>query len=348
MNYILWLFILFFLMFIYVFFKERRTLFLGFTFLLSVIFLGIYLFLLLSSSPYLYENNIIRIIILIIGFLVLFSILFSPIIFTIVCLYNGIKIIRREGLTPRNILSVVLGLMMLSYLYIGPLWFVSYENRNIYVYIYIYILYIIAYFFVLSILYTLSSYLNYFNFFSKKLEYIVVLGAGLNGDKVTPLLASRINKGIKLYRKNRFSKIIMSGGQGSDEMISEAQAMANYAVEMGVRKEDIILEDQSTNTEENILFSANLIPKDSKIAIVTNHYHLFRALLFAKKLGVSCIGYGARTKFYFSLNAFIREFIGYIYLSRKKHFYALIAYTILYLVGVAISFSDIWKVIFTK
>lgn len=60
---------------------------------------------------------------------------------------------------------------------------------------------------------------------------MVVLGAGLSGDKVTPLLASRIEKGIAICQKHPGSKFIMSGGQGPDELIAEGQAMANYALE---------------------------------------------------------------------------------------------------------------------
>ncbi|WP_161947224.1 YdcF family protein, partial [Streptococcus suis] len=92
----------------------------------------------------------------------------------------------------------------------------------------------------MSMLYTTSSFVNLVNFFSGKLDYVVVLGAGLIGNKVTPLLASRIDKGIAIYQKQPGSKLIMSGGQGPDELIAEGQAMANYALEKGVPAEDIL------------------------------------------------------------------------------------------------------------
>lgn len=192
----------------------------------------------------------------------------------------------------------------------------------------------------LSFSYTVASLLNLVNPFAKPLDYIIVLGAGLNGEEVTPLLASRIDKGIAIYQKNQGSKLIMSGGQGADEVISEAQAMTNYALKQGVPLYDILLENQSTNTKENIRFSVAMMEEDKKqFAIVTNHYHLFRALLFARQEGVKCIGYGAKTKFYFSLNAFIREFIGYLTMSWKWHLALLGLLTVAYLAIVL----SVWK-----
>lgn len=92
----------------------------------------------------------------------------------------------------------------------------------------------ILYLIFIMMMYTLTAWLNLINFNIKKLNYVVVLGAGLIGKKVTPLLASRIDRGIEIYHKNPGSKLIMSGGQGSDEEIPESHAMAAYAEEHGV------------------------------------------------------------------------------------------------------------------
>ena len=104
----------------------------------------------------------------------------------------------------------------------------------------------------------------------------------------------------------------MSGGQGPGEEIPEAVAMAKYAEEKGIPKQDIIVEDKSKTTRENLIFSHRLMKPDSRFAIVTNSYHVYRALVLAKRLGLQCIGYGAKTKWYFTLNAFVREFIAYL------------------------------------
>ena len=179
--------------------------------------------------------------------------------------------------------------------------------------------------------YLVSSVLNIINILPRRIDYVVVLGAGLIGERVTPLLASRIRKGINVYKANPGSKLIMSGGQGPDEVVSEAFAMKNYAFEQGVDENDIILEDKSTSTEENIIFSKKFIPADKSFAVVTNYYHVYRALVQARTLGFRCIGYGAPTKFYFTLNAFIREFIGYLYFKRKIHTIVLVMLTFLFI-----------------
>lgn len=156
------------------------------------------------------------------------------------------------------------------------------------------------------------------------------------GDQVTPLLAGRINRGIEIYRKNPGSKLIMSGGQGPDEDVPEGVAMTRYAVSRGIPETDIIVEDRAVNTRENLLFSYALMPevaegKTPKVAVATTSYHLFRALLLARSLGLKCWGAGARTKVYFAVNAFIREFIGYLSMTRRRHIITLSLCTVLYI-----------------
>ena len=84
--------------------------------------------------------------------------------------------------------------------------------------------------------------------------FVAKLCTSLLQNTVTALLASRVNKAIELYRKNLGIKLIMTGGQGEDEVVAEASAMTSYALERGVTEEVIILENQATNTEENILY----------------------------------------------------------------------------------------------
>ena len=95
--------------------------------------------------------------------------------------------------------------------------------------------------------------------------------------------------------------------------------MALYAEKQGIAAEDIIIENKARNTRENILFSKELMTNGSRFAIISNYYHLFRALLLAKELEIPCIGFGAKTRLYFTLNAYIRELVGYLYLKRKLH-----------------------------
>lgn len=163
-------------------------------------------------------------------------------------------------------------------------------------------------------------------------DYIIILGAGLNKDKVTPLLAARIEVGIKLYQKQKQKQqhtptIIVSGGQGSDELISEAAAMAQYINDKHPDVAPILIEDKSTTTRENLLFSEQVALengasnsfKDSNIVLATNNYHLLRAGKIASMLGINAQGVGARTRLFYIPTAFIREYIGYLVLSKKKH-----------------------------
>ena len=93
------------------------------------------------------------------------------------------------------------------------------------------------------------------------------------------------------------------------------------------------MEKRSANTRENLLFSRELMEgKKPRIALVTTGYHVFRALILARKCGIRCIGYGARTKWYFTLNALIREFVGYLKLSWKLYTGVLAGMVLLFLV----------------
>ncbi|BCP64127.1 hypothetical protein SUT503_11850 [Streptococcus parasuis] len=230
-----------------------------------------------------------------------------------------------------------LAVALTFYLFIAPFVVQSLSDISFFNMVFIYVGFLVSYANIISMLYTTSSFVNLVNLFPGKLDYIVVLGAGLIGDQVTPLLASRIEKGIAIYQKHPGSKLIMSGGQGPDELMAEGQAMADYALEQGIPVEDIVIENQSTNTEENLKFSYALMKPGSRFALVTNYYHVFRALLLARKLKIKCIGYGAKTRFYFSLNAFIREFVGYVVMSRKAHLVVIGIVSVIYLCGMIVS-----------
>ena len=311
--------------------KERRNLYSGIFFMLTSLSLAIYLiFVVFKYSESIQASDVGYFLIQALTLFVLACVVFVPILVVLSFFYSAAFIIRREGFTFRNLLSLSFGIALIIYIFVWPR-IANYTYGNLWINsTYVYIGLIILYFLFVATVYTISSFINMINIFPRKLDYVVVLGAGLIGEKVTPLLASRIRKGISIYQKNPGSKLIMSGGQGPDEIVPEALAMKNYALEQGVREIDIIMEDKSKNTEENIKFSYKLMRENTKFALVTNYYHVFRALILARSQNIKCIGYGAPTKFYFSLNAFIREFIGYLYLKRKRHIIILLLCTILF------------------
>lgn len=299
---------------------ERRTLWSGITFGLASLFTLIYLIISLENSPLLQQFTWINTLLLLFISAIAILLLMGPLLLELTFLYNGIKILRREGISLKNALSLGIAIMIPLYLFFFPKLGHLITLPKMLAWIPTYIGLVFLYLVVQASLYTLASLINLINIPQRQLDYIIVLGAGLMGKEVTPLLASRINKAISLHKKYPNSKLIMSGGQGADEAISEAEAMTNYALKQGLPAEAIILEDRATNTDENIRFSYLLMKKPKPtFAIVTNSYHLFRALLIARREKLSCIGYGAASKFYFSLNAFVREFIAYLVMTRNGH-----------------------------
>lgn len=262
----------------------------------------------------------------------LFIVLF-PALLILMFLVEGIRVLKKEGKSFSNALSLLFALLLTGYLVgwplVGQLRLGTWGSL-----VYISISEFILYLLMLMTMYVLSALLNLFHLRKRKrLDYIVVLGCGVSGDRVTPLLAGRIEKGLQLLRYNPRARLILSGGQGEGETIPEGEAMAAYAQAQGIDMGRVIVEKRSANTRENLLFSRELMEgQKPRIALVTTGYHVFRALILARKCGIRCIGYGARTKWYFTLNALIREFVGYLKLSWKLHTGVLAGMVLLFLV----------------
>ena len=194
-------------------------------------------------------------------------------------------------------------------------------------------------------------------------DYIVIHGSMIRKDgSLTKLLQARADRAMAFGRmqKEATGKDIIyvpSGGKGSDEVISEAEAIRRYLVASGIPTEQILPEDRSVSTEENLRFSAELIAAKeaerqaddaaladaaggAKIAFATTNYHVFRAGLLATRLGLRAEGIGSRTKPYFWINAFIREFVATLQAEKKRHavaFAAMILWCVLMIVMLYIS-----------
>lgn len=165
-------------------------------------------------------------------------------------------------------------------------------------------------------------------------DYLIILGCAIRGDGTpTPILKGRIDRALE-FEQNQFAAtgkhacFVPSGGQGSDEVISEAECMKRYLLSYGVPEERIVMEDKSVNTYQNMAFSHRVIQahsggRDVNIAFSTTNYHVFRGYTLAKKIGMRAQGLSARTKLYFYPNAFVREFIGLLYEQRYRHIVAM-------------------------
>ena len=142
-------------------------------------------------------------------------------------------------------------------------------------------------------------------------DYCIVLGAQWKTDGPSEVLRRRLDKAIEYLNANPETVAIVSGGQGSNEIISEAAGMRQYLLSAGIADERIRVEDQSTNTCENLAFSGAFVDKaNSNVVVVTNDFHVFRAVKIARKQGYQAEGLAADSVLWMAPNNLLREFLG--------------------------------------
>ena len=135
------------------------------------------------------------------------------------------------------------------------------------------------------------------------IDCIIVLGAGIWGDKPSPMLEDRLLEAISLYKNNVSDKIIMSGDHGKEDY-DEVNVMKNFAIEKGIPSENIFMDHAGFSSYESI-YRAKEIFKAKKIVIVTQKYHLYRSLYIDNKLGLEAYGVASDPRQY--VGAFYRE-----------------------------------------
>ncbi|MBB4824384.1 uncharacterized SAM-binding protein YcdF (DUF218 family) [Sporosarcina luteola] len=117
-------------------------------------------------------------------------------------------------------------------------------------------------------------------------EFAVILGAKVNGETPSLTLRYRLEEALAYAEAHPEVKLILSGGQGPDEGISEAEAMRRYLTQNGVDEQRLLIENQSTSTYENLLFTKQLLPEtEDKLTIISSDFHLARAKKLAQDLG---------------------------------------------------------------
>jgi len=150
----------------------------------------------------------------------------------------------------------------------------------------------------------------------EQVEYMVVLGAKVNANGPSVSLWDRICGAYEYMEAHPDVIAIVSGGQGTDEPITEAECMYRELVELGIDPKRIWIEDEATSTWENLNFALDLIEEKTgqrpeTLGVLSSEYHLFRASLFAKKCGVEFVGIPARTsRASQMINHFMREVAG--------------------------------------
>lgn len=321
------------------FYKKKASFWNGFLFLMSVFALtgNVMFFSLISNS------RILHVIFLVIAISIIVVLTLIYVLHAILLIWNGIIVWRRESHSLANLLTLIIGVFLLIYPLLSFLFFrkIIPKPYNL----------ILEHFTEMGAFYMISVFLIFSlsvwicNFYRPKYnkDFIIVLGAGLlNGNEVSPLLASRIDRAIDFYQKQVTTSgnhplIICSGGQGGDEKIPEGVAMRDYVIQKGINPDDVIAEDKSVNTIQNFSFSKKIVDRydlDPNNGIfVSNNYHIYRATAYAKNAGMNISGIGSKTSGFFLPNAIIREFIAIL----MKH---KIANLLIILLFIIIAVSD--------
>ena len=257
------------------------------------------------------------------------------IILALYSIITNIVLIKKEGFKTRNLLGIILGFLALIGLigsqtlyYIITKLLVGTDKQFIKYTLDICINATLSYFYTLIIatLYCNTKAAKHVPDYNK--DFVIILGSKINDDgTLTPLLKGRVDKAIE-FAKNQYDKtnkkiiFIPSGGKGKDEIKAEAEAIKDYLLKQGINKKQIVIENKSRNTIENLKYSKDKIDEinqDGNIIFSTTNYHVFRSGVIAANQGIDCEGIGSKTKWYFYTNALIREFVANLMQERKKH-----------------------------
>ena len=244
-------------------------------------------------------------------------------VFSLGLIISNISLIRHEGFSLSNLLAIILAVLMIAgevilyrydYYVYGSAMEVMIHDLFAHTFAAIYL------YFECMVIGTIIAFVivsRYEPDYDK--DFMIVLGCGLMKDgSLTPLLKGRVDRALSFYKRQKEATgrpltFITSGGQGPDEVISESEAMKRYLLSEGIKEEEIIKEEQSGNTEQNMAYSKEKIMsvnENGKVAFSTTNYHVFRSGLFARKVKMRAQGVGAKTKWYFMINAAVREFVG--------------------------------------
>jgi uncharacterized SAM-binding protein YcdF (DUF218 family) len=235
---------------------------------------------------------------------------------------NGVEMLRKEGRRPANQLSLLAGLGILGFVALlgaalitrSPVLTRSAGAAFL----------VVGYVCFLCLCFIGYAFLYGRLRVQRDVDFVVVLGSGLNGGyRVPPLLASRLERGravcVSQAARGNPPVLITSGGQGPGERLPEARAMTDYLIQRGVPGEWIECEDRSRNTEENLRFSKAIMQEripGYRCVVVTSNFHVFRAAITARRAGVNGQVIGSPTAAYFWPSATIREFAA-VFLSHK-------------------------------
>ena len=274
------------------------------------------------------------------------------ILFSLALIVSNIALIRHEGKRLVNVLGIILAFLMLA----GFGVIIGFSNASgsetqVFVQTLINTLLSALYLYfecmIIGIIIASVIVVKYRPDHDK--DFIIVLGCGIRKDGTpTPILKGRLDKALafrdeQLKENGKDLVFVVSGGQGPNEVMPEAECMKNYLISQGIAEDMIITEDKSTDTAENMKFSKEKIMaaggEGKKIAFCTTNYHVFRGGLKARRVKMRAIGIGSKTRWWFWPNAAVREFVGLLTEHRGKQALILIGLIVFYTVVTVLSFA---------
>lgn len=289
-------------------------------------------------------------------------------LFSVALVISNLSLIRHEGLRPVNLLGIALAICLVGgevFIYLRD-YAVSGSLREVMLYdLLTNLLAAIYLYFECMLLGTIVANVIAARYEPEKdKDYIIILGCAIRKDGTpTPLLRGRIERALTFAKaqKAETGKVpvfVLSGGQGADECVSEAECMRRYLSEQGVPEEQMLLEDKSTDTAENMTFSKKLIldrvrpgkeapqgywptlnDPEASVAFSTTNYHVFRSGLKARRVKLRAQGMGCKSKWYFWPNAAVREFAGLLTQHRVKQGLILLGMIVFYAVLTVIYYT---------
>ena len=276
-------------------------------------------------------------------------------VFSLLLCISNISLIRHEGLRLVNVLGIILALLMIGgelflfrvdFYASGSLEEVMMHSLRVNLFAASYLYFecmLIGAIIAMLIVVKFKPELNK--------DYMIILGCGIKEDGTpVPLLKERIDRALafrneQLEKTGKDLKFVVSGGQGDDEVISEATSMKLYLMKQGIEEKNIIKEDKSVNTYENMKFSKEKIVEvgdSDNVAFSTTNYHVFRGGLHARTVGMRAQGVGAKTKWYFWPNAAVREFVGLLSGNRFQQALIIITMVLIYTIFTLVAYNYLY------
>lgn len=256
----------------------------------------------------------------------------AVVVFSVWLIVSNICLIRHEGKRLVNVLGILLAILMTGGLLI-LLWFSTRppidipKSLQFFVNLILNLGAVLYLYFECMLIGALIAVVSVAHYQPEPdQDFIIILGCRIRKDGTpTPLLRGRIDRAIGFYLMQKEETghapyFVTSGGQGQDEVTSESTSMKAYLLEKGIPEDQIIEEDRSENTYQNMLFSKEKIlavKPDAKVAYSTTNYHVFRSGLYARRVRMDAVGMGQPTRWWFWANATVRECVGLLTDNRR-------------------------------